>query len=226
MSFIIIFLLPLVVLGGVIYLISNNMKISRYTLQKIALALSIVVVLNLFFNYGTYTFYPPPQYDDFCTEETRKYYDNKESCEAIGGEWAARDAYYRGDYPVPARIIGSEEEPPTEYCDTTATCRKQYDEANSLYNRNVFVVLVVLGTISLVLGFFLVAVSAVSAGFLFGGLLSLFIGTTRYWSDMNDYIRFIVLGIVLAILIWLGYRKLQDKEKTKDALPKESGNGK
>jgi len=187
------------------------MKTTKYTLQKIALALSIIVVLNLFFNYGIYTFYPSPEYDDFCAEETRKYYDNKEDCEAIGGEWMLYEGA-RDIKPI------SEIEAPTSYCDAQATCREQYKATNSLYNRNAFVALVILGAVSVVLGFVSVAVSAVSAGFLFGGLLSFFIGTVRYWSDMNDYLRLVVLGIVLAVLIGIGYYKLKDKEKTKDAL--------
>lgn len=188
------------------------MSFNKYTLQKIALTLSIIIVLNLFFNYGIYTFYPSPKYDNFCTEETHKYYDKKESCEAIGGEWVA---YQQGVYPKYIESTpqsNSETVKQTEYCDNEATCRKQYEGIVSLYNRNVFIVLVILGVISVALGFFLVSVSAVSSGFLFGGLISFFIGTIRFWSNMDDYIRLIVLGIVLATLIWLGYRKLKDKE--------------
>lgn len=205
------FIILLAVLVGAIYFIFNNMKPTKYTLQKIVLALSIIIVLNLFFNYGIYTFYPSPKYNDFCTEENRKYYDNQEDCEAVGGEWGAYSG--RAQYPKSVLPPIGEFEEPTEYCDAQATCKKQYDEVYSLYNRNVFIALVLLGTTSITLGFFLVAVSAISAGFLFGGLLSLFIGTTRYWSDMNDYLRLIILGIVLMVLIWLGYRKLKDKEE-------------
>lgn len=186
--------------------------INRYTIQKFALAISIVIVLNLFFNYGIFTVYPSPDYDDFCTEETRKYYEDEKSCKAVGGEWVAySDGRYGPPRPVRVAETGEVIEGAKEYCDASATCRKQYDEARSLYNRNAFIVLVVLGTASLVLGFFLVSVSAVSTGFLFGGLLSLFIGTTRYWSDMNEFLRLIVLALVLACLIWLGYKKLKDK---------------
>jgi len=30
----------------------------------------------------------------------------------------------------------------------------------------------------------------------------------RYWSDLPDFGRFIILGITLIILIWLGYKKI------------------
>ena len=182
----------------------------KYTLQKIALTLGIIVVLNLLFNYAIFALYTSPQYDDFCGKETRQYYDNKDSCEAIGGEWVA---YNRGPYPGSIRIAPDGEKfvEPTEYCDTTANCRDSYGEARNFYNRNVFIVLVSLGILSFIAGFFFVSVSAVSLGLLFGGLLSMFIGNVRYWSDMNDYLRLIVLSVALASLIWMGYRKLKDK---------------
>jgi hypothetical protein len=64
--------------------------------------------------------------------------------------------------------------------------------------------------ISIILGFFLTAVSAVSSGLLFGGLISIFIGNIRYWSSMNEYLRIVVLAVALAALIWIGYRRLKD----------------
>ena len=194
------------------------MKIDRYILQKVALTLSIIVVLNLLFNYAIYAFYTSPKYDDFCGEETRKYYDAKESCAAIGGEWVAYNQgpwpYPGPGYPRPAKIMnqtGAEVSEPTEYCDAAASCRKEYEETRSFYNRNVFIMLVSLGAVSLIAGFFFVSVSAISYGLLFGGLLSIFIGNVRYWSDMDEYLRLVVLVVVLASLIWLGYRKLKDK---------------
>lgn len=95
------------------------MKINRYTFQKIALALSIIIVLNLLFNYGIFTFYPSLEYDDFCGEETNQFYDSKDKCEAIGGEWAA---YNQGQRPVKVTPVEGEVAP-TEYCDASASSR-------------------------------------------------------------------------------------------------------
>ncbi|MFY9458106.1 MAG: hypothetical protein WAP23_04280 [Candidatus Spechtbacterales bacterium] len=193
------------------------MKIDRYAFQKIALTLGIIIVLNLLFNYAIYAFYTSPKYDDFCTAETRKYYDSEKSCEAIGGEWVAYEQGPYGPYgpyPRPVKAIagtGEEITEPTEYCNASATCRKEYDEVHNLYNRNVFIVLVSLGAVSLIAGFFFVSVSAVSYGLLFGGLLSILIGNVRYWSGMNEYLRLVVLAVVLLSLIWIGYRKLKNK---------------
>lgn len=180
-------------------------------IKEIILALAIVVVLNLFFNYGVFTFYKSPDYEKFCPVElNQKAYSDKQSCEAVGGKWFENNepkAYYRGEIPVPV-------EPQIDrkgWCDATAKCRESYEAVREVYNRNVFIILVVLGLISLGLGFLVIGASPVANGFLGGGLLSLIIGTIRYWSSMDDYLRFIILGIALAALIWLGYKKISSE---------------
>ena len=180
-------------------------------IKEIILALAIVVVLNLFFNYGVSTFYKSPDYEKFCPVElNQKAYVDQPSCEAVSGRWFESNEsqkYYRGEVPIPM-------EPQTDqkgWCDATAKCRADYDSVRNVYNRNVFVVLVILGLISLALGFLVIDVGAVANGFLGGGLVSLIIGTIRYWSDMNDYLRFTVLGLALALLIFLGYKKFSSE---------------
>ncbi|MBI4120500.1 MAG: hypothetical protein HY454_03470 [Parcubacteria group bacterium] len=183
-------------------------------IKEIILALAIVVVLNLFFNYGVFTFYKPPQYEVFCPVElTQKQYPDEASCKAVGGQWFESGGdvkYYRGEVaPVPAAPDGSDSQ--KGWCDPATKCRENHEAARNVYNRNVFVVLVVAGLAALALGFLVFNVPAVSHGFLGGGLVSLIIGTIRYWSDMDDYLRFVILGIALVVLVWLGYRKLASR---------------
>lgn len=188
-------------------------------IKEIILALAIVVVLNLFINYGVFTFYKPPQYEKFCPVElNQKTYADKEFCQAVGGRWFENGGdvkYYRGGVvPAPAVPNGSENQ--KGWCDPTVKCRETYEAARDVYNRNVFIVLVAAGLAALALGFLVFNVPAVSNGFLGGGLVSLIIGTVRYWSDMDDYLRFVILGIALAVLVWLGHKKLKTKnEKVK-----------
>ena len=176
--------------------------------QKIALALTIVVVLNLVFNLGVGTFHKGPQIDNFCGEETRQNYTTKDSCEAIGGEWI--ESFPKE--PVPAPVLREMDREFEPYCNARKTCANEYQDARALYNRTVFIILVTLGLASIGIGFFAAGVKAVSTGFLFGGFLSIVIASMRYWSDMNEYLRLATLIVVLASLIWIGYKKLKDKE--------------
>ena len=177
--------------------------------KEIMLAVAIVVVLNMFFNYGVSTFYKSPDYEKACpTELMQNKYENKDACEAVGGKWfEGSTAVYQGEYNVP--VPAGDKSSNTSWCDATAKCREEFQNAQNFYNRNVFIILEIAGLIAFLLGLFAINAKAVSNGFLGGGVLSLIIGTVRYWSGMDDYLRFGILGIALAILIWVGYKKIR-----------------
>lgn len=168
--------------------------------KKLALSLAIVIVLNVFFNVGIETFYPAPVYEDFCPlsgvddKETMVSYSDMNTCNEAGGQWVQ---------PAGEGAMG--------WCDFYADCYKDYDNAMMPYNRNAFVILTILGTVTLLFGLISKTLPmAVSNGLLYGGVLSLLIGTMRYWDYMDDYLRFIVSGIALALLIVVGIKRLKD----------------
>ncbi len=163
---------------------------------------SIVVVLNLFFNFAIDTVYNAPEYDKFCVvKQVTIQPDTEAKCVAEGGAWTANmEKPINASTPV---MKG--------WCDTNFTCGKEFNAANSVYNRNVFIALVVLGLLSLGVGMFVTATgSAVSLGLSLGGLLSFIIASMRYWSDMDEYLRVIVLGIALVLLIGVGIKKFKE----------------
>ena len=111
-------------------------------------------------------------------------------------------------FPRAIPLEGEYKQPTPEELDKAKECEDNNRELRSVYNRNVFIVLIITGFLSLLVGLFL-GVSSVASGFLFGGILNLFIGVIRFWTDMDEYLRFIILGITLAILILVGYKKLR-----------------
>lgn len=176
---------------------------------KWTLALAIVIVLNLFFNFGIKLVYKAPVYDDFCkAKQVNVSPKTQDACLAVGGQWNENyitGDYYRGEV-VPMKPVPADGEV-TGYCYEQFTCQKDFENANKLYNRNVFVSLVVLGLISLFAGYYLGQSAPVSLGLSMGGVLSFIIGSIRYWSDMDDYLRVVILGIALVSLIWFGIKK-------------------
>ena len=194
--------------------------------KKIILVLAIVIVLNLFINYGIDTFYKQSRWEDFCgaANYSSETSDTKEKCEVERGKWNEYAVDSRGAVkpilppesalaPVPpggeADMLGKG----AGWCDREFYCRENYEKVNSVYKRNVFIILVVAGAAVLTAGFFITQSEAVALGLSLGGLISIFIGTVRYWSEMNDYLRFIALGITLAVLIWLGIKKFSAEAK-------------
>lgn len=177
-----------------------------HNLFKWTLALSIVIVLNLFFNFAIKLVYKAPLYENFCKmDQVHVPPTTQKACLDLGGQW--NENMYKGQ---PVRVIsptGESMPEPAGYCDEQFTCRKDYDEASKIYNRNVFVALVILGLISLFAGYYAGENAPVSLGLSLGGVLSFIIGSIRYWSDMDDYLRVVILGLALASLLWLGFKK-------------------
>lgn len=162
------------------------------------MALSLIIILNVFFNVTIDTFYKMPDWQEFCPDSLNSVtYEDKKSCEDVGGMWSENMGYPK-------------DENSRGWCNAQYQCQKAYDDETSVYNRNVFVVLTALGAITIILALFAALPSAVSSGLLYGGILSLIIGTMRFWSDMDDYIRFVVTGVVLILLITIGVKKMKD----------------
>ena len=189
-------------------------------LKKFGLGIAIIIVFSLFINYGIGTFYKAPKYDDFCKPELmRKAVNTKGGCEEIGGIWTENMNYRSALPPAPTIVEGIKgvRTPseamigePVGWCDAYFSCQKSFQEANDIYKRNVFVIWMIVGMVAIVASFFLVAIKNMSVAFTFAGLVSFLIGTIVYWSARQDYFRFVILGIVLAVLIYIGYKKLKD----------------
>lgn len=169
---------------------------------KWSVILGIIIVLNLFFNYALSLVYERPNYEDFCTpRQVVTMPENQEACLALGGQWT--DTSYI-DRPIPT----SE---PKGYCDLDFTCRQEFSDAQSGYDRNVFIVLVFLGALVVALGNFFKGNLVISIGLSLAGVLSFIIASMRYWSAANDLFRVIILAIALAILFWVAYKKFNDR---------------
>ena len=93
-------------------------------------------------------------------------------------------------------------------CDAYFYCNKEFRDVREIYNRNVFIIATVIGIIALVAGIVL-KITSVSSGLMGGGILLIIYGIIRYWSGLENYGRFTVMGIALTVLIWLGYKKLK-----------------
>lgn len=176
---------------------------------KWILVVGIVVVLNLFFNFAIKLVYDAPDYEAFCPiEQVNIAPTDQDSCVEAGGAWTEDGIIREAGGIVSTAPVPSKSQ--TGWCDVTYTCRQEYEDVRDVYQRNVFVILVILGIASIIVGVFVAQVSSVSLGLSLGGVLSLIIGSIRYWSSMDDYLRVIILGVALATLIWLGVKKLRD----------------
>lgn len=193
--------------------------------KHIFLAIAIAIVFVLFVGFGISTFYKSPKYEDFCGER-EKFVDviTKQKCDEVDGKWNTEERFARPlekidnnqllctkisekDDAVTLNCQTQEQLDNRGYCDRDFYCRGEFDDVREIYNRNVFIVATGIGIIILIVGFAL-KMASVSSGLMGGGILAIIYGTIRYWSDLPDFGRFIILGITLIILIWLGYRRI------------------
>lgn len=173
----------------------NKFKFDSATSRKVKtviLSIVIAIVLAGFVIYLVESIYPSPDYNDFCGEvkvprvipDVRNGSIGQVECEEEGGKW----------------ING--------YCDYYYKCNEDYEQARDKHRLVMFVVGAIVGLIAISVGIVL-ALPSVSSGLMLGGSFLIFFGTAQYWSELNNWIRTLILGVVLVILIWLGYKKLE-----------------
>lgn len=161
--------------------------------KSVILAVSIAIVLALFIGISIETFYPTPNYDDYCGERAIpvRLEQTQEYCKSQGGKWYA-DSGPKGE----------------GYCDYDYYCRQELEDARENHGKFVFIISVIFGFIALLIGWLALKKEAVSSGIMGGGAMMVIYGIIRYWSYAQDYLRIMILGAILAILIFIGYKKL------------------
>lgn len=167
-----------------------------FPVKNVLIALAIALISVFFVAYATQSFYPSPDYERYCNYSNQVDYLTKSSCEENGGQWNP----YIGEKPIGENRTG--------YCYANYQCEKDYREDSEAYERNVFFVNMILGLLIVVLSFIL-TFETVSNGFMSGGVLLLFYGSVRYWGNLSNSLRTIMLGIVLVVLVWVAYKKLK-----------------
>ncbi len=175
---------------------------------KWPLIIGIVIVLNMFFLYAVKVAYPEPQYDDFCKkEQVVKELNSKESCVDIGGQWNELNSRVKPVSQIDGEFVVFEED---GYCDQQFTCREDYDTAREDYERNVFIAIVIFGVIAVIGGFLAIGKAVVSIALSIGGVLAFIIASVRYWRYASDWLHLSILGIALAVLIYLAIKKFSE----------------
>lgn len=177
----------------------NTNQTSKFV--RVSIVVAIVIVMNMFFNYAVSLVYKEPVYDQFVKPtQVVEIIKDKEACLGVGGQW--NENMYT-EYIVQPPTKNTK---PDGYCDVDYTKRMEYEDARNVYERNVFITLVVLGVLSLAIAGF-IQVALLTIALAWGGVLSLIIASIRYWSSADNLVKVIILGIALATLIYLAVKK-------------------
>lgn len=166
------------------------MKIKNFVFGLAIIIVTIAVVV-----YGINTFYPGPEYEDFCEDyKTAKIIETQQECETEGGKWDA--------YNNPRTIDGKEQ---TGYCNMYYYCQQDYETADQNHARIVFLIALPLGIAIILLGAFGFGLESVGAGLMGGGVGTILYGIGGYWRYTENWLRFILSLVGLIVLIWVTY---------------------
>jgi len=178
------------------------------TIKNVILGIAIIILTISVAIFGINTFYPSPQYEDFCNEvRTAEYLTTPERCEKSGGKWF--EVIYEGPKPIEGR---------EGYCDRDFYCREEYHSARKNYSRNLFLITLPLGILIILLGTLLFNLESVGAGLMGGGVGIILRGVFNFWEFADDWLKFVLSLVGLGILIWLAYyvnKKFGNKKKKK-----------
>lgn len=181
--------------------------------KKIAMILAITVLLPLFVGLFTDAVYIEPTYEDYCNN-SNNYYPEKVM------PITSTNCTYNYDKQIDS-CYRSEGYPEFNYTDTGCQiydscnyCQKYLNDAQQVYNRNIFFILLPIGLLIIILGLYLL-VDYMGAGLMFAGLIIMFYATMRYFSDMSKALQAIVILVELLVIMWIGYKKISEEHNNK-----------
>jgi hypothetical protein len=172
-------------------------------LVRWAVLLAIIVVLNIFFFVALRLVFPTPEYATFCPATVGSVPSSKETCLATDGIWVP--------YPPVGGDTSGPKSPDTYgSCDTYSKCQPLYDAAQKEYSKKAFLFMIIVGILALLLGLIPLGSSIVSAGFSYGGVLALVMGSAIHWSEAGSYLKLSISGLALMVLIYIGIKHFKD----------------
>jgi hypothetical protein len=166
-------------------------------IKSILIGIAVTILSFLVIFTGIQTFYPSPEYEDFCSRiEIPKPVVNETFCtqdvkQCPDGSYVSRNPNNNCEF-FPCE---NEQE----------KCYNKYDEARAQYSKNLFTITTILAIILLSLGATLFKLEHISSGIMGGGIITLLYGTFNYWPNAGNLFRFIISIIGLLVVIGFAY---------------------
>lgn len=185
--------------------------------KNLVLGIGIFIVFLLMLNYGIEAFYKTPQYDGFC-KNIGEPYPVKYGYANPGVNCTFNKALQeqvdqcaqQGGYPV------------YEYDDNGCTislkecnlCQKEFNEADKEHSKVVFIIALIAGIITLLVGYTVLSVEPVGSALMASGVGAIFYGSVRNWQNLSDVWRFLLLVVALVLLVWIALRINKGRKKS------------
>ncbi len=187
-------------------------------LQKTFIAIAIAVVFATFISYGVSVIYEQPKYDFSDNDCGVKYdcYKPMRECEAE----FIQNKSSEGLTPILEPndcYTALQKDPAYKECIINYDiCNEEFTKSSPQYRhaRNTFFILLFLGLIAIVAGGMFLKLEILGSGFIGGGVIIILWSIIRsglYVYHLDKHMKLAGLGIVLATLVYMGYKKLDAK---------------
>ncbi len=186
-----------------------------FKIKEAILGTAIAVIFVFFIVYGIKVFYKEPKYEQFCKvsdliDATYDAYEYPARVKEPIGNMCGKaiddyESFRKDCLEKQQDVVFEYDNNGCQIATSCTSCSRYFRNALNIYNRNVFIVSGIIGIIVIIIGAVL-NLTSVSAGLFGGGILTIIYGTMNYWSELADWARFVILGIALVVLIYLGYR--------------------
>lgn len=178
--------------------------------KNLVLGIGIVIVYALVLWQGIEAFYPSPQYDDFCTPgRFESFVPVKPDLRTAPNCTFPKELQDKQN-----QCFGEGGQPILEYDEngcaidvkTCDFCNKEFEEARDRYSRNVFIISIIIGIITLIIGYSILSIEPVGSALMGSGVWAIFFGAAINWRNFSNFWRFLLLFIALIVIIWIAYR--------------------
>ncbi len=186
--------------------------------RRIIIMLVIAILFSVFVFTSINAVYPEPKYGDYCDNRVKDPYPSKPR----PGNHTCKEQNFNETQKEKCREKGGEVKYKRDenYCPTDwecSFCQKNYNEAREKHKLVSFLVSAILGLIVVIIGLYLPEDKEsvhewVGSGLMLGGLITIFTGTVMFFSDLNRWLRPVIILLELLLVIYLAYRKLGPDE--------------
>ncbi len=197
--------------------------------KNFVIGIAIMILTISVVVYGVHTFYPRPDYEDFCPDVKRPSPPDSENetevCPAVCVEMWEIDPDNRtcvfNECGPGCGPNGETSFETLKHCEVALSgedCWDVYEDEREKYSRNLFLIALPIGIAVVALGAIVFGLEAVGAGLMAGGVGIILWGVGGFWRFADDWLKFILSFVGLLVLIWLAYyfnKGLASSEKSR-----------
>ncbi len=184
--------------------------------KNLVLGIGIFIVFMFLLHNGIRAFYQPaPEYGDFCNYQSFYPRETKplpigQTCTYPPSLREAEQTCYNTkgqpiyDYDEYGCQISVKE------CDY---CQLEYDEARQSHNKVVFIIALIVGIITLIIGYTWLSLEPAGSSLMASGIGAIVYGTMVNWNNLGNLGRFLLLLLAFLLLVWIAYRLNSQNKK-------------